>query len=48
MAHRDETKTVRVKSKNYEAVRKLAHSESRNVVDQMDIVVQAGLSSLKK
>jgi hypothetical protein len=44
---REETENVRVKSRNVSQVRKLANNQKRTLVDQLDIVISAGLEALK-
>jgi hypothetical protein len=43
---REPTENVRAKSRNVAKVRDLANTEQRSLVDQLDIVIEAGLSSM--
>ena len=40
------TENVRVKSANVTAVRNLAETQQRSLVDQLDIVINAGLHAM--
>jgi len=44
---REPTENVRAKSSNVAAVRELAVSERRTLVEQFDVVITAGLDALK-
>jgi hypothetical protein len=43
---REPTENVRVKTRNVSKVRDLAENQQRTLVDQLDIVIEAGLKEL--